>query len=304
MNMQTEAVLGFINGRGAPFAEVAGYTRKSASALTTAQRTALITALNTLNARGGWGPFVDAHNRIIRLVHGTLPGADAHAPERFLPWHRLMVWAFERELRRIDPNVFIPYWEWAREPVPSWVPLITPITNARTQPGNREVITRGPSTDVLPTLRERTLMMTPLYFLDFSRNLEFAHNSVHMHIGGTMGDPSISPGDFLFFMHHCEVDRLWWTWQQRMIPAMLTAAGATMGSVGSMLGPLGVVLPGVVGVSAAVAALSATVNPVIVPASDEHMDGWTKADGSAFRIADLLDISGAALGYAYDALAT
>lgn len=38
------------------------------------------------------------------------------------------------------------------------------------------------------------------------------HNRVHVWVGGSMG-PGTSPNDPVFFLHHCNVDRLWWQWQ-------------------------------------------------------------------------------------------
>jgi len=38
------------------------------------------------------------------------------------------------------------------------------------------------------------------------------HNSVHVWVGGSML-PGTSPNDPVFFLHHCNVDRLWWQWQ-------------------------------------------------------------------------------------------
>jgi Common central domain of tyrosinase/von Willebrand factor type A domain len=38
------------------------------------------------------------------------------------------------------------------------------------------------------------------------------HNRVHMWVGGDMG-PGTSPNDPVFFLHHCNVDRLWALWQ-------------------------------------------------------------------------------------------
>jgi hypothetical protein len=38
------------------------------------------------------------------------------------------------------------------------------------------------------------------------------HNAVHLWVGGSML-PGTSPNDPVFFLHHCNVDRLWWQWQ-------------------------------------------------------------------------------------------
>ena len=39
------------------------------------------------------------------------------------------------------------------------------------------------------------------------------HNGMHGWVGGNMGDPLSSPNDLIFFMHHCNIDRLWAMWQ-------------------------------------------------------------------------------------------
>ncbi|KAJ5410792.1 uncharacterized protein N7487_005151 [Penicillium crustosum] len=41
------------------------------------------------------------------------------------------------------------------------------------------------------------------------------HGAVHSAIGGDMS-PATSPNDPIFFMHHTQIDRLWWLWQQEM----------------------------------------------------------------------------------------
>jgi len=38
------------------------------------------------------------------------------------------------------------------------------------------------------------------------------HNIVHVWVGGTMG-PGTSPNDPVFFLHHCNIDRIWAVWQ-------------------------------------------------------------------------------------------
>ena len=39
------------------------------------------------------------------------------------------------------------------------------------------------------------------------------HNQVHVWVGGSM-EPGTSPNDPVFFLHHCNIDRLWALWQQ------------------------------------------------------------------------------------------
>jgi tyrosinase len=39
------------------------------------------------------------------------------------------------------------------------------------------------------------------------------HNRVHVWIGGQMGNVPVAPNDPAFFLHHCNVDRIWAQWQ-------------------------------------------------------------------------------------------
>jgi tyrosinase len=41
-----------------------------------------------------------------------------------------------------------------------------------------------------------------------------AHNLVHDWFNGTMTIVPKSPADPMFWMHHAEIDRIWWIWQQ------------------------------------------------------------------------------------------
>ncbi|KAF9530165.1 hypothetical protein CPB83DRAFT_851093 [Crepidotus variabilis] len=42
---------------------------------------------------------------------------------------------------------------------------------------------------------------------------ESEHESGHMIIGGDFGNFYSSPADPIFFLHHANLDRIWWTWQ-------------------------------------------------------------------------------------------
>jgi tyrosinase len=49
-------------------------------------------------------------------------------------------------------------------------------------------------------------------FAQFGSNINGVHGSVHIWVGGTMSDPSTSPADPIFWVHHANLDRLWWQW--------------------------------------------------------------------------------------------
>ncbi|KAJ0280285.1 hypothetical protein COL940_004403 [Colletotrichum noveboracense] len=51
------------------------------------------------------------------------------------------------------------------------------------------------------------------------------HLAGHMGVGGTMLDVVSSPGDPLFFLHHTNLDRLWWEWQSVNLTARLNEIG-------------------------------------------------------------------------------
>ncbi|KAI0470072.1 amino acid transporter [Xylariaceae sp. FL0804] len=51
------------------------------------------------------------------------------------------------------------------------------------------------------------------------------HRAGHNGVGGTMGDPTLSPGDPVFYLHHTYLDKLWWEWQEANLTARLTDMG-------------------------------------------------------------------------------
>jgi tyrosinase len=85
--------------------------------LTRDQRGRFVEAVLELKRTGGY-------DRHVRL-HSTYFDADgeaglrvAHMAPTFFPWHRKFLLAFERDLRRLDPEVTVPYWDWTRDRSP------------------------------------------------------------------------------------------------------------------------------------------------------------------------------------------
>ncbi|KAF9036288.1 hypothetical protein BJ165DRAFT_1417209 [Panaeolus papilionaceus] len=77
------------------------------------------------------------------------------------------------------------------------------------------------------------ITMAPATFGEFIRVVEGGpsfddsslHGGGHFGVGGTlgvMGDNANSPGDPVFFLHHANLDRLWWSWQKKNLAQRLT----------------------------------------------------------------------------------
>lgn len=54
--------------------------------------------------------------------------------------------------------------------------------------------------------------------------LHRAHDGGHVAVGGEMSNFFSSPGDPIFYLHHANLDRIWWRWQN-LAPANLRAVG-------------------------------------------------------------------------------
>jgi tyrosinase len=179
----------------------------------------------------------------------------AHSGPAFLPWHRYYLLRFEGYMRSAigDPNFRIPYWDWSADAVLSdprqspiwsqevlgrftspavWQVRIVPAEQGLTRLPQPRPLDRtlGVLEDALPTLdavravlRDQVLYDAPPYnsfstgfrnYLEGWEGPARIHNAVHVWIGGDMAD-STSPNDPVFFLHHCNVDRIWHAWRIR-----------------------------------------------------------------------------------------
>ena len=183
-------------------------------------------------------------------IHGSDPGAYHFCPHGnwyFLPWHRAYILTYERVIRDLTGNndFALPYWDWTTNPTMPEV-FLSPTTPdgkknwlfvndqdfgqpwKRTWPKTKPM----PANIVGPAILQTILNATDYEEFGTSRpqdqdsldpswvlsgtgvqgTLEQTpHNLVHNNIGGWMPS-ALSPRDPIFFMHHCNIDRIWAVW--------------------------------------------------------------------------------------------
>jgi tyrosinase len=199
--------------------------RKNANDLTPAERDRLVAAFAQLNNRG-LGRFAD-----FRDMHTALSSPQAHGAKGFLPWHRAYLLDLERELQNIDPSVSLPYWRFDRPAPNIFTPEFFGVSDAlgtvTFSPANPlqfwttdgvQGINRDPLFNVAaapPGLRnEAQTFALGTTFRRFRIMEGNPHGSAHVSFDGSISDVPTAAKDPLFFLLHCNVDRLWAKWQR------------------------------------------------------------------------------------------
>jgi Common central domain of tyrosinase len=168
----------------------------------------------------------------------------------FLPWHRMFVYYFEQIVRAQvianggPPTWALPYWNYdgggqSNKLPPAFrdssSPLYTAKRVARINDGTAGLptgphgITSAWQAFDLPTFTGTGefgggATPTPIQFFIVDNQsqqgqLEITpHDAVHDVVGGQSGlmaDPNTAAQDPIFWLHHANIDRLWWLWEQQ-----------------------------------------------------------------------------------------
>ncbi|MEU5540255.1 tyrosinase family protein [Streptomyces sp. NPDC020362] len=118
------------------------YTRKNVTSLTRAERQRFVGALLEVKRRGEYDEFVRMHIAYNK-PDGERGLRTAHMAPSFLPWHRKFVLELEQALRRVDPSVTVPYWDWTRDRKPTAMPWTDDLLGGTGRRSDRQVMT-GP----------------------------------------------------------------------------------------------------------------------------------------------------------------
>ena len=226
--------------------------RKNANTLKSAERDRFVVAFAKLNNRGS-GRFVD-----FREMHTSVSSPQAHGPPGFLPWHRAYLLDLERELQAIDPGVALPYWRFDQA-APNIFKLdflgvsdsVGTVQFSATNPlrfwttdgvpgiDRRPFFSTGSAPPGLRTEAETFALGNPGNQYRLFRRMERnPHGSAHGAFGGSISSIHSAARDPLFFMLHCNVDRLWAKWQRqfsRFDPALAASFDNTPSPIGHNL---------------------------------------------------------------------
>lgn len=205
-------------------------------------------AVAAMQAKPGTDPTSWSYQAAI---HGTddaspLPQWNQcrHGSWYFVAWHRMYVYWFERIVRAEvvaagGPATWaLPYWNYDGGDGHNALPLaFRDPTRADGSPNPLYVEDRAtginagaglPASITSPAFAEASTSFTgasefgggvtsPLgqFWSQTGRLEQTPHNDVHNAVGGLMADPDSAAQDPIFWLHHANIDRLWWLWQQQ-----------------------------------------------------------------------------------------
>ena len=172
------------------------------------------------------------HSIIDRITKIHLDYGDvSHYTAHFLPWHRILTWMMETEMRKIEPTITIPYWDWtydAHNPSKSLFFDEFYLGTKRGSKGDCNWRVSYPKKHCLvrnfKALKgfysrrslDKIIKDHSLSYAQFAEKFEVGpHGIVHTEIGGDGGDMTdmMSPNDPAFWLHHSFVELIFLEWQ-------------------------------------------------------------------------------------------
>uniref|UniRef100_A0A914C0B7 Tyrosinase copper-binding domain-containing protein n=1 Tax=Acrobeloides nanus TaxID=290746 RepID=A0A914C0B7_9BILA len=186
----------------------------------------------------------------ISAIHLNISRDDSyHNGNKFWNWHTGYLKRLEIELRKIDPDVALPYWDSTLDenlPVSSDSIIWTDDFMGRSDENG--IVISGPAAYWTSLngqmLRRRPVLWGPLvqegtikYLLDETqlykprnanpkfncsyqiKELYEQHGTIHHYVGGDLQDLPTATNDPAFFLHHCFVDLIFELWRQQKDPS-------------------------------------------------------------------------------------
>ncbi|XP_048583063.1 hemocyanin, beta-C chain unit D-like [Nematostella vectensis] len=188
-------------------------------------------------------PYKRSYDQLI-ATHTNNFKNGIHKADQFLPWHRLYLLEIENLLRRVDPVVTLPYWDWSLFSGLPWKRGFNDVFSSapwgfggnggrgqcvvngpfrsnrwKTTPSNRHgCLKRSFNGNPPDVVAVHELNRVPGNdFTKFEMVLrDTLHNNMHCRIGGRGGTmcSTSSANAPEFLLHHGFTDKLWADWQK------------------------------------------------------------------------------------------
>jgi tyrosinase-like protein/polyphenol oxidase-like protein len=178
-------------------------------------------AVTVMQARAATDPTSWAAQAAIHgtttPIAGMIANQCKHGSRFFLSWHRMFLYYFEKIVRAAagDPAFALPYWGYTPSgqrdlPLPFRAPAAP--ANALYVATRSAAVNGGAS--LFASAVDAGGALAELGFDSFfSPILEGTpHGAVHVAVGGWMGSVPTAAKDPIFWLHHCNIDRLWDVW--------------------------------------------------------------------------------------------
>jgi tyrosinase len=163
-------------------------------------------------------------------AHGSNPGDPTFFQEMFFcPWHRYYLYYFEQIIRGIlaDLTFTLPYWDYLSGNTsdlsipPEFQDPQTPLFRSNRNPwvnAGERIDKQNPGSLNANAFRETSYIRPiPNGGVGFCPILDGnPHGLVHSYVGNSsnMGQVPTAAGDPVFWLHHCNIDRLWESWNR------------------------------------------------------------------------------------------
>lgn len=196
------------------------------------------------------GPVTGAGMESVAVYTASNPGESAvwcrceHGSDRFLTWHRMYMWFFERVLQQAanDPALRLPFWDYSTDPT---LPAAVRAPSYRNEAGRtvpnplyvaqrRSALNSG-ATGLAVSVRSASNALAATTYRQFRSRLEGApHGAVHCAVSvagcpsGLMGSLATAALDPVFYLHHANIDRLYECWLKVDEAARLPTAATAL----------------------------------------------------------------------------
>ncbi|KAI8625267.1 hypothetical protein F5Y19DRAFT_467210 [Xylariaceae sp. FL1651] len=202
-------------------------------------------SLNTLERQEYLSAVKCLYNTTSELV------GNAHEHAEFLPWHRMFLHIYEQKLRQYCGfEGQLPYWDWTSD----WQNLTEssiwddehgfggetthytygscvsgPFSHVELRYGGHGTVSPHCLSRVFTNYESGKVgsmsgeLIRPEIMGRLARSKNYArfrwmiesviHNIIHTEVVGDL-DTEVAPNDPIFWLHHVQLDRLWWLWQR------------------------------------------------------------------------------------------